>query len=100
MADVAIRMRELPTGEGVGRETLVHEAERGLGQRTGQVEVKLLNLRREHQALVDDGAAGERRQVEIALVLNVRVLHLVIAAASDDIELPLKGLLVHALWAF
>ena len=69
--DVAIGVRELPAGKRVGGEALVNEAEGAGDERIGQFEVELLNLRSQHQALVDDGAAGERGDVEVVLALDV-----------------------------
>ena len=63
----------------------------------GQLEVELLDLRGQHQALVDDGAAGEGRNVEISLPSMSDVGHLVFSAAADEIEQALEGVLIHAL---
>ena len=73
VGDVAVRVGELPAGEGVGGEALVDKRERAGDEGIGQLEVKLFNLGREHQALVDDGAAGERRNVEVLLALDLGV---------------------------
>ena len=72
-ADVAVRVRQLPARKGIRREALVHQAQRARHQRIGQLEVELLDLRRQHQALVDDRAAGQRRNVESLLVLDLRL---------------------------
>ena len=60
----------------------------------GQLEVELLNLRGQHQALVDDGAAGERGDVEVVLALDLRGGNLVFSAAADAIEQALEGVFV------
>ena len=56
MGDEAVGMRQPPGREGVGREALMHQAERRFGQRVAQILVEALDLRREQQALVDHGA--------------------------------------------
>ena len=65
MGDEAVGMRQPPRREGVGREALMHQAERRLGQRIAQILVEALDLRRQQQALVDHGARGEGRHVEL-----------------------------------
>ena len=72
----------------------MNQAERAGDQRIGQLEVKLLNLRGQHQALVDDGAAGERGNVEGLLVLDLGGGNLVFRAAADAVEQALEGVLV------
>ncbi len=94
---VAVRMRQLPTGKCVGRKSLMHQAQGARHQRIGQLVVELLNLRRQHQALVDDRAAGERRNVEVVLVLDLRLRNLVLRAATYEIQQPLEGVLLHPL---
>ena len=69
--DVAIGMGELPAGKRVGGEALVNEGERAGDERIGQLEIELLNLRGQHEALVDDGAAGKGGNVEGFLVLDL-----------------------------
>src|ERR1700739_5157651 len=90
--DVAVGVGELPTREGVGGESLVNEAEGAGDERIGQFEVELLNLRSQHEALVDDGAAGERRHIEVVLALDVGGGHLVLGAAADKVKQTLASL--------
>ena len=86
VSDVAVGMREFPAWEGVGGEALVNETERAGDERVCQFEVELLDLGGEHQALVDDGAAGEGGNVEELLVLDIGGGNLVFGAAANEIE--------------
>ena len=72
----------------------MHQSQRAGHQRVGQLKVELLNLRSQHQALVDDGSTGERRHVEIFLALNLRRRNLVLRAPPHAIQQPLEVLLV------
>ena len=63
MCDGAEGLGDAPVGQRVGRVALVEEGERGGGARIGQVGVEAAQLRGDHQALVDDGAGGERDDV-------------------------------------
>ena len=73
------------------------EAQRAGDQRIGQLEVELLNLRGQHQALVDDGATGERGDVEGLLVLDLGGGNLVFGTAADAVEEALEGVFVQPL---
>ncbi len=95
---VVIRMGQLPAGKRVGREALMHKTKRAGHERIGKLEVKLLNLRGQHQALVDDGAAREGRDVEIVLAFDVGGGHLVLSSAAHAVEQALEGFLVQPLW--
>ena len=66
-------------------------------ERIGQLKVKFLNLRCQHQPLVDDGATGAGGDVEGLLVLDVGGGNLVFRAAADAVKQALEGLLVEAL---
>ena len=70
------------------------QAESAGDQRIGQLEIELFNLRRQHQSLVDDGAAGERGDIECLLVLDIAGGNLVLGAAADAIEQALESILV------
>ena len=61
----------------------MHQAQRAGDERIGQLEVELRDLRRQQQAFVDDGAGGERRDVEVVLVLDVGGGNLVFGALAD-----------------
>ena len=87
VGDVAVRVRELPARERVGREARVDEAQRGLGALVLQVGVVAEQLRGREHALVDDRAARERRHHEVRP--GGQLGH-----AADDVELALEGVLV------
>ena len=63
MRDVAVRMRQRPGREGVGREALVHQRERALEIRIVQVGIIGAELVGQEHALVDHRAAGDRHRV-------------------------------------
>ena len=100
VGDVAERMRQLPGGKRVGREALVHQAERAGHVGVGQLVVEVRDLRREQQAFIDDGARRERGNVEhrrgsacpssIAATSDL-------GALADDVELALELIGGHAL---
>ena len=87
VGDVAVRVRELPARERVGREARVDEPERGLGPRVLQVGVVAEQLRGGEHALVDDRAARERRHDEVRAGGEL-------GDAADHVELALEGVLV------
>src|SRR5262249_33650520 len=98
MRDVAVRMRQLPTGESVGREALVNQTERAHGLGIGEVAVEICDLRRQQQAFVDDRPTRERGDIEEFLVLNIRLADLLFRALANHIELALEGVFVHFQW--
>jgi len=68
--DEAVRVRQRPAREGVGAEAAVHQRECGLVPRVVQVgEVRRELVRREH-ALVEQGARGQRCDVDARLALD------------------------------
>ena len=87
VGDVAVRVRELPARERVGREARVDERERGLGPRVLQVGVVAEQLRGGEHALVDDRAARERRHHEVRAGGEL-------GHAADHVELALERVLV------
>ena len=79
VADEAVRVRQPPGREGVGREALMHQRQRRHGQRVAQIVVEALDLRRQQQALVDERAGREGRHVEVA-----QRRHAVLLGEPDD----------------
>ena len=63
MRDVAVRMRQRPGRESIGRETLVHQRERALEVRIVQIRIVGAELVGQEHALVDHRAAGDRHRV-------------------------------------
>ncbi len=61
--DEAVRMRQRPGREGVGREALVHQRQRALEIRVVQVGIIGAELVGQEHALVDHRAAGDRHRV-------------------------------------
>ena len=103
MGDEAIGMRQPPGRKGIGREALMHQAERRLCQRIAEILIKALDLRGQQQALVDHGARGEGRHVELRqagqLVLLLQVDQRVLGLLADGEDLALEGVLVGELGA-
>ena len=88
--DHAVRVRQRPLGEGVGREALVHERERGDDARVLQVLVVLADLVGQQQALVDDGAAAHAWHVVLAAVRELQRLDRARRGLADHVELALQ----------
>ena len=89
------RLAERPGGEGVGRESLVVEGDRGLEIRVLEIAVEGAQGGRHGETLVGDQAARERRHVE-----TVQALGLALDAAAAEEKLafeviagPARGLL-------
>ncbi len=80
--DEAVRVGERPAREGVGGEPRVHQAERGGVEPVRQVGEEGLQLAGGQHALVDDGARGQRREVDPGLALGALADH-----EGDPVEL-------------
>jgi hypothetical protein len=85
-----VRVSERPFGEGVGRETLVHQRQRRDDARVLQVLVVLADLAREQQAFVDDGAAAHAGHVVLAAVGEFQCLDRARRGLADHVELALE----------
>ncbi len=68
----------------------MNQAERALYQWIAQLGIELGDLRSKQQALVNDGAAGERRDVEVAVAFDFGVRNLVFNPAASHIELAFE----------
>ena len=66
---IAVGVSQGPLGEGVGRETLVHETQGGDASRILQVQKVSAHLIGQEQALVDHGARGHAWDVVFFAVL-------------------------------
>ncbi len=91
--DIAVRMRERPLGERVGREPLVHEAERRHATCVLQVAVVGADLIGEQQPLVDHGAAAHARHVVLLAVRELQALDRGAGGLADHVELALERVL-------
>src|SRR5947209_13697764 len=98
MRDEAVRVRQLPAGEGIGGEALVNQRKRRLRAGVEQVLVEAADLRREQQALVDDGARREGWDVEIReagqVALSGELEQRVLGLLADREDLALERVLV------
>src|SRR5271165_3448970 len=77
-------MRPLPTGKRIGREPLVHQAKRADRIGIGELAVEICNLGSEQQALVDNRAAGKRRDVEHLRVFNAGLADFILRPLAHD----------------
>ena len=87
----AVGMGEFPGREGVGREALMHQSQRGDDTRILQVEEVFADLVGQQQTFVDDGSGRHRRHEVFLAVLEPEVLDRVAGGLADDIELALEG---------
>ena len=87
VGDHPVRVRELPARERVRGEPGVDERQRRLRARVLEVGVVAQQLRAGEHALVDDRAAGERRDHELRAGGDLR-------HAADHVQLALEGVLV------
>ena len=99
VGDVAVGVGELPGGEGVGGEALVDEAEGAHDVWVGQLAVEVDHLGSEQETFIDDGAGGERGEIEVALVGQVGGGDFGFSAFADDVEFALERVGIGALGA-
>ena len=105
VGDETVRVRARPTREGIGRETRVHQRQRGLEVRIVEVREILGKLAGREHALVNHGACRKMGDVVVfragklvgfvAVHVGIFVGDLVVAdprtdALADDVELALK----------
>ena len=98
VGEIAVRMRQRPGRERVGAEPAMHEDQRGVEQRVGQVREEGGQLVSGQHPLVDQGAAGQRREVDLEAGVTGGVLHPLAgdvgqplqrqAGRASDVELP------------
>ncbi|MGC0404098.1 hypothetical protein RKD27_006742 [Streptomyces sp. SAI-126] len=81
--DEAVRVGERPRREGVRGEPGVHERDRGGEAAVGQVREEGLELTGGQHALVDDGARGQRGEVDVDLALGALAQHERLAVERD-----------------
>ena len=90
VGDVAERMRQVPSREGIGRKALVHQSKCRNRPLILKIEVIDTHLISQQQSLVVDCPCRERRHVEFLTVLELERLDGVRSAATDDVELSLQ----------
>ena len=96
VADVAVRMRQLPARECIRGEALVHEAQRARHLRIRQLLVEMHDLRSEQQSLVDDRPRRQRRNVEELLLLQVGLRDRCLGLLAQHVKFAFERVLVHA----
>ena len=94
VGDVAIRMRAVPAGEGVGAEARVHQRQRRLHRRIIQILEVLGQLPGQQHALVDDGLVRQARDVPVLGAIHGGGADLAVGALADDIQLALEHRLI------
>jgi len=94
VADHPVGVGEAPRREGVGREALVDERERGLDPRVGEVLVIGGELEGEEHPLVDHRPAGHRHDVEIVLQAAESRIDARRDDLADDVKLALEMIVV------
>ncbi|MNE17902.1 hypothetical protein D3C80_1109020 [compost metagenome] len=90
MRDHAVRMRQLPGREGVGRETLVNECHGRLETRIGKVLIIGADLIGEEHALVDDRRGRQRNRIETGFLATELVVDAVGNHLADQEKLALE----------
>ena len=89
--DVAVRVRAVPAGEGVGREARVDKADRGFHRGVLQVGEIFRELVGQQHALVDDRLAGEAGDVPRLRAAHRRGADVAVGALADDVERTFEG---------
>jgi len=86
------RMRERPRRKCIGAETLMHQRQRRLHRRVGQIREHRPHLIRRQHALVDQGVRRQADNVEKALLRRrqIRRVDGVLDPLPDDVELALE----------
>ena len=90
VGDEAVRMGQRPGRERVGAEPLVHERQRRLERRIGQVREHPLDLAGGQHALVDQRARRQADHVEELAPRQIERVHRVLHPLADDEQLPLE----------
>ena len=90
--DHAVRVRERPLREGIGREALMDERQGRDHARILQIFVVLADLIGQQQALVDDRAAAHAGHVVLAAVRELELLDRRRRGLADHVELALEGI--------
>jgi hypothetical protein len=94
VADVAVRVRARPVGEGVGAEARVHHGQGRLDAAVDDVREVGGELGRDQHPFVDERPVREARDVEHALVRDVGRAHGVLDAAAQHVEAPLVRVVI------
>ena len=93
------RLREIPTGESVGREALMNERHAGHQLAITEIEVVLANLPGEQHAFVNDGARRHGRYVELLPIHKLLRSYCMLDLFSDDEQLALESIDIPAISA-
>ena len=87
MRQKAERLGQRPARQGVGGEALVEHADGGFQTRIAEVRIEAGEIRRHHQALVDDVLGRQAADVEVGVVLE---RHLGAAAGEEQLDAHLR----------
>src|SRR5262249_31476118 len=86
---------QLPAWKSIGRETLMHEAERARYIGVRELAVEIRDLRSEQQALIDNSSTRKRWNIEEFFVFDVGFCDLALRTFAHHIQLALEGVFVH-----
>ena len=97
---VAVGMRPLPAGEGIGGIAAVYQGDGRVVVQVIQIQIQPGYLTAEQHALIDDGAAGQAGGIKIPRPGVRRVAQAFFSDSADEVELALKGILAVEIRAF
>ena len=90
VADIAIGVSQGPGRERVGAEPRMDQRERAAHCGFVQIDVVLRHLVRQQQTFIDDGVAGEARDVEVFTAFDHGYPHGIFRPLADHVELALE----------
>ena len=93
MRHITVGMGQRPLGEGIGGETLVHQAQRRDAASIEQIVEISAHLIGQQQPFVNHGPAGHAGHIILFTVLEVEVLDRCAGRFADHIQLALQGVL-------
>ena len=83
-------MRQIPGRESVGGEALVYQRQGADRALVAQIEVIFADLVGQQHAFVNDGARGQRGDIEVSALFVGQVAHRVFGSFADDEQLALE----------
>jgi len=89
--EIAVRMRAVPARERVRAETGMDERDRRFHRLILQIGIERFELRRRQHPFVDDLAARQAGDVELAAARKIAVADRPLRPLPDDVQLPFEG---------
>src|SRR5258708_39483275 len=87
-------MCTIPTGKGICRKALMHQAQRTHNFRIGELAVEVRDLCRQQESFINDGAARERWDVKHLRVFDSRLFDFSLRTFANYVEFSLEGVFV------